>query len=254
MNITERHQSILQLLQDQGRVDILELSELLQVTAVTIRKDLKLLEERNLLFRTKGGGSIDNPYASEKPINEKEFINAEQKKKIARAALDLTTETDSIIIGSGTTVYELARSLFPLKHIIVITPALKVALELYNRPNVEVLQLAGLIHRSSASAAGSFAELVLEQISCDVLFLGADGIDLDFGISITNINEASLNQKMINIAQKVVIMADSSKFGRRGLGRICNLDFVQVIITDAGVPVETVKLLEDRGIKVIVGE
>ena len=254
MNITERHQSILQLLQEKGRVDIQELSDLLQVSGVTIRKDLKMLEERNLLFRTKGGGSINNPYASEKPINEKEFINAEQKKKIARAALPLTTETDSIIIGSGTTVYELARCLYPSKHLIVITPALKVALELYNRPHVEVLQIGGLIHQSSASATGSFAELLLENISCDVLFLGADGIDPDFGLSITNLNEASLIQKLIQIAQKVVIMADSSKFGRRGLGRICGLDLVQYIITDSGVPDETVKLLEEKGIKLIVAD
>ena len=254
MTITERHQAIIKQLQEKGRVDIQELSENLQVTGVTIRKDLKLLEERNLLFRTKGGGSLQNPYASERPINEKEFINVDQKRKIAKAALPLTMQTDSIIIGSGTTVYELSRCLSPSKHLIVITPALKVALELHNRPNVEVLQLGGLIHQSSASAAGTFAELTLEHISCDVLFLGADGIDPDFGISITNLNEASLNQKMINVARKVVIMADSTKFGRRGLGRVCNLDAVQSIITDSGAPAETVKTLEERGIKVIVAD
>ena len=254
MNITERHQSILQQLQEKGRVDIQELSDLLQVSGVTIRKDLKLLEERNLLFRTKGGGSANNPYAVEKPINEKEFINAEQKKKIARAALALTAQTDSIIIGSGTTVYELSRCLFPSKHLIVITPALKVALELHNRPHVEILQLGGLIHQSSASAAGSFAELILEHISCDILFLGTDGIDLDFGLSITNLNEAGMIQKMIHIAQKVVIMADSSKFGRRGLGRICSLDNIQYIITDNGVPAETAKLLKEKGIKIIIAD
>ncbi len=254
MNITGRHQAILQLLQQKGHVDILELSEQLDVSGVTIRKDLKHLEEKNLIFRTRGGGSINNPYASEKPINEKEFINVDQKKKIAKAALHLTLQTDSIMIGSGTTVYELSRCLYPSKHLIVITPALKVALELYNRPNIEVLQLGGLIHYSSASAAGSFAELILEHISCDILFLGADGIDLDFGLSITNITEASLNQKMINLAQKVVILADSSKFGRRGLGKICGLDQIQYIITDNGADEETVKLLEDKGIKVIISE
>lgn len=253
-SITERHQLILQKLRQRGRVDIQELSDLLRVSGVTIRKDLKLLEERKLLFRTKGGGSMDNPYTIEKPINEKEFINVEQKRKIAKAALPLTGETDSIIIGSGTTVFELSRCLYPSKHLIVITPALKVALELYNRPNVEVLQLGGLIHKSSASAAGSFSELILQHISCDILFLGADGIDPDFGLSITNLNESGLNQKMINIAQKVVIMADSTKFGRRGLSRICSLEQVQYIITDAGVPDAVVRLLEERGIKVIIAE
>lgn len=252
VSITHRHQLILQKLKEKGAVEIQELSDALQVSSVTIRKDLKLLEERNLLFRTKGGGSIDNPYTVEKPINEKEFINVEQKKKIAKAAVTLIGETDSIMIGSGTTVFELSRCVNPSKHIIVITPALKVALELYNKPNVEVLQLGGLIHKSSASAAGFFSELILQHISCDILFLGADGIDLDFGISITNLNEAGLNQKMITVAQKVVIMADSTKFGKRGLGRICSLDQIQYIITDGGLPTNTAKLLEERGIKVII--
>jgi DeoR family transcriptional regulator of aga operon len=252
MTITDRHQFILQKLQEKGRVDILELSDLMQVSGVTVRKDLKLLEDRNLLYRTKGGGSIENPYANERPINEKEFINVEQKRKIAKSALSFTLRTDSIIIGSGTTVFELSRCLYPPKHLIVITPALKVALELHNRPHVEVLQLGGLIHSSSASAAGSYAEKILEDISCDILFLGVDGIDAEFGLSITNITEATLNQKMIRLCQKVIIMADSSKFGRRGLGRICSLDQIQYIITDAGVPEAEVKMLEERGVKVIV--
>lgn len=252
MTITDRHQFILQKLQEHGRVDILELSDLMQVSGVTIRKDLKILEERNLLYRTKGGGSIENPYANERPINEKEFINVDQKRKIARAALSFTSQTDSIIIGSGTTVFELSRCLYPSKHLIVITPALKVAMELHNRPNVEVLQLGGLIHSSSASAAGSLAERILDDISCDILFLGVDGIDAEFGLSITNITEATLNQKMIRLSQKVIILADSSKFGRRGLGRICTIDQIQYIITDDGVQDEDVKLLEERGIKVIV--
>jgi DeoR family transcriptional regulator of aga operon len=252
MTITERHQLILQKLQETGRVDIVELSDEIQVSGVTIRKDLKILEDRNLLFRTRGGGSLSNPYAIEKPINEKEFINVEQKKKIAKAALSLTEKTDSIMLGSGTTVFELSRALYPSKRLFVITPALKVALELYDRPNVEVLQLGGVIHQSSASTAGAFAELILQYISCDLLFLGADGIDPEFGISITNINESNLNRKFIDIAQKVVILADSTKFGKRGVGKICNLDQVRYIITDNDVPPTMVRLLEERGIQMII--
>jgi DeoR family transcriptional regulator, aga operon transcriptional repressor len=252
MTITERHQYIIQKLQEDGRVDIIELSDEMQVSGVTIRKDLKQLEERNLLFRTRGGGSITNPYAFEKPIDEKQFINAEQKKKIGKAALNMVEKTDSLILGSGTTIFELARVLYPQKRLFVITPALKIALELYNRPNVEVLQIGGVIHQSSASSAGPFAELILAHISCDLLFLGADGIDLDFGISITNINESSLNNKLINIAQKVVILADSTKFGKRGVGKICNLDQIHYIITDSDVPDTTVKLFEERGIQIII--
>lgn len=254
MTITDRHQFILQKLHENGKVDIQELSDAIQVSGVTIRKDLKLLEERNLLFRTRGGGSIVNPYATEKPINEKEFIKVEEKKKIAKAALSIIGQTDSIIIGSGTTVFELARSLYPNRHLTVITPALKVALELYNRAHVEVLLLGGLVHHSSASAAGAIAERILDDLSCDILFLGVDGIDMEFGLSITNLTEASLNQKMFQLARRVVIMADSTKFGRRGLGRIGSLEQVDYIVTDTGVPANVVKELEERGVKVVIAE
>jgi DeoR family transcriptional regulator of aga operon len=120
----------------------------MEVSGVTIRKDLKLLEDKNLLFRTRGGGSINNPYAVDRPINEKEFINSDEKKKIARAAIELIGQTDSIMIGSGTTVFEMAGHAFPGTNITVITPALKVGLELSNIPNVEVLQLGGLIRQN----------------------------------------------------------------------------------------------------------
>lgn len=252
MTITDRHQLILKKLQENGRVDIQELSDLLQVSGVTIRKDLKVLEEKNLLFRTKGGGSTQNPYTIERPIDEKEFIRSEEKKKIAKAALSIIGENDSIIIGSGTTVFELARALYPAKRLTVITPALKVALELCNRPFVDVLQIGGLIHQSSSSAAGSFAERLLDEISCGVLFIGVDGIDLEFGLSITNLAEASLNTKMLALAQTKVILADSSKFNRRGIGRIGSLDQVDYVITDSSVSPETVQEVSDKGVKVII--
>ena len=253
-NITDRHQLILQKLKEDGLVKIQELSDLMEVSGVTIRKDLKLLEDKNLLFRTRGGGSITNPYTIERPINEKELIKAEEKQKIAKAALDLIGQNDSIIIGSGTTVFQLAHFLHPNKQLTVITPAVKVTMELCNRPNVEVLQLGGLIRQNSSSVAGAYAENILENISCGILFLGVDGIDLDFGFSITNLTETSLNQKMIDSAQVIAVLADSSKFGRRGLGRVCSLEQVQYIITDNGVQPNTVEQLEERGIKVIIAK
>lgn len=254
MNITDRHQLILQRLQEEGRVNIQELCDQLQVSGVTIRKDLKILEEKNLLFRTRGGGSINNPYIIERPINEKALVNAGEKQRIAKAALKLIHGTDSIIIGSGTTVFELARCLHPTKHLTVITPAVKVTLELCNRPNVEVLQLGGLIRKNSSSVAGSYAEHILDEMATGILFLGADGIDLDFGVSITNLTEATLNQKMMDSAQITVVMADSTKFGRRGLGKVCNLDQIEYIVTDDQVSSKTVQSLEERGIKVIIAE
>ncbi|GEP96415.1 DeoR/GlpR family DNA-binding transcription regulator [Chitinophaga cymbidii] len=252
--ITQRHEFILKKLKQKGKVSIPELVKDMRVSGVTVRKDLKLLEEKNLLFRIRGGVSITSPYTVERPINQKERIRSEEKKKIARAALRLIGQNDSVIIGSGTTVFELARCLSPQKRITVITPALKVSLELCNRANVEILQLGGLIHRNSSSSSGDLTEMVLDGLSCGLLFLGADGIDAKHGLSITNMSEASLNRKMMSVSQTVAVLADSSKFGRRGVGRICHLGEVDYIITDAGVDPGMVKEIEQSGVQVIIAD
>lgn len=255
ISISERHQIILKKLHQEGKVNIQDLSAEMDVSSVTIRKDLKLLEEMNLLYRTRGGGSINNPYTIERSINEKAFINSEEKQRIAKAAINLINDQhDSIIIGSGTTVFELARQLNPTRHLTVITPAAKVTLELSNRAHIEVLQLGGLIRPNSSSVAGSIAESILEQISCSIVFLGVDGIDLEFGLSITNLSESSLNQKMIESAQKVIVLADYTKFNRRGLGRICGFDQVDYLVTDDKAPQKDIKSIEEKGIKVIVAK
>jgi DeoR family transcriptional regulator of aga operon len=117
---------------------------------------------------------------------------------------------------------------------------------------VEVLQLGGLIRPNSSSVMGDYAMNMLNDISCGVFFLGVDGIDLDFGISISNLTEAALNQKMIDTAQTVVVLADSTKFDRRGLGRICSLEQVHYIITDRNVSATTVKAIKERDIQMIL--
>jgi len=251
--ITERHEHILNEINKKGKVNIDDLAREMKVSGVTIRKDLKILEEKNLLFRTKGGASLNNPYAVDRPINEKEFINIEEKKKIAKAALSLIKNADSIMIGSGTTAFALASALHPQHKVTVITPALKVGLELSNRTNVEVLQLGGLIRPNSSSVAGGYALQILEDISCELLFLGVDGIDIDHGATISNLTEATLNRKMIDAAQTLILLADSTKFNRRGVAKICGIEQISYIVTDDKITPELVNQFEERGIKVIIG-
>ena len=250
LSITSRHQSILNKLQEEGYVNVHDLCKALDVSAVTIRKDLKLLEEKGLLFRSHGGASLSNPYINEKPVNEKEHIREEEKRRIGKAAAQLITTDDTFIVASGTTVLALARYIKPAGRLTAITASLNVALELNRHLEIDVLQLGGALRKSSFSVAGSFSESMLENFSCSKLFLGIDGIDLDFGLSTTNILEAQLNKKMIAAAQKTIVLADSSKFGRRGFGKICDLDEVDQIITDKEAPEHDVKALEETGIEV----
>jgi DeoR family transcriptional regulator of aga operon len=251
-SITERHQVILKKLGETGHVNVQELSMQMQVSDVTIRKDLKLLEDKNLLFRTHGGASKTNPYTNDKPVAEKERLNAEEKRTIAKAGAAMIGHNDSIIIGSGTSMLALARAIHPEGHLTVITSALNVALELSHHSNVEVLQLGGQLRQNSSSVMGPYAEQILADVSCSILFLGVDGIDLEMGLTTTSLMEARLNQKMIDAAQITVVLADSSKFGKRGLGKICALDQIQYIITDQGISKEQLKLLEEKGITVTI--
>lgn len=252
LSIANRHQAILDKLQEAGYVNVLDLGKNLDVSAVTIRKDLKLLEEKGLLFRSHGGASLHNPYINEKPVNEKEHIRADEKIRIGRKAAQLVKRDDAIIIASGTTVLALARHIRPQGHLTAITASLSVALELNKHDEIEVLQLGGVLRKSSFSIAGNFGEAMLENFSCSKLFLGTDGIDLEFGLTTTNLMEAHLNQSMIKASQKTIVLADSSKFGRRGFGKICSLEDCDQIITDKEAPPHYVKALEEKGIEVVL--
>lgn len=252
ISIAERHQQIINKLQNEGKVNVANLCADLDVSSVTIRKDLKLLEDKGLLFRTHGGATLNNPYTIDRPVNEKEKIQFDEKLEIGAAAAALVQPNDSILIASGTSVLALAKCIKPKDSLTVTTSALNVALELLRHPEVEVLQLGGMLRKSSSSVTGPYAESILSDFSFSKLFLGVDGIDLEFGLTTTNVMEAHLNRRMIQVAQKTIVLADSTKFGKRGFGRICGFEDIDQIITDKGISEYFVQELEGMGIKVTI--
>lgn len=252
MNTVERHQQIIDKIHQEGQVKSQVLCSELDVSSVTIRKDLKLLEEKGVLYRMHGGATLSNPYATDRHVNEKEKLHSHEKTAIGRAAAALVTANDSILIASGTTVLTLAKNIRPLGNLTVITSAVNVAIELNQHNEVEVIQLAGILRKRSSSVTGIYAEENLKDFSCSKLFLGVDGVDLDFGLTTADVTEARLNREMIKVSQKTIVLADSSKFGKRGFGRICGFDSVDEIITDQGISNFTCRELEEHGIKVTI--
>lgn len=252
MTLTQRHQLIIDRLKKEGSVKVVDLCTELNVSSVTIRKDLKLLEDKDLLFRTHGGGTLSNPYTVDRSVNEKEKIKSGEKSDIGAAAASLIQPNDCILIASGTTVLSLAKNLRPKGNLTVITAALNVAIELINHPEIEVIQLGGMLRKSSSSVTGAYAENILSDFSCSKLFLGVDGIDVEFGLTTTNMMEAQLNRKMISAAQKTIVLADSSKFGKRGFGKICGLEDIEQIITDSGISEHMAETLTAMGIEVTI--
>ena len=241
----------MELLREFGKVDVADLSSKLKVSAVTIRKDLDLLEEKKLLYRTHGGAILADPYIATRKVSEKEKLRPEVKRRIGLKAVELLSPQDALIIASGTTVQAFARCIENMK-LTVITSAMNVAMELLDKPDIEIIQLGGIIRHSSASAVSEYAIRMLDNFSCSKLFLGVDGIDPEYGLSTTHIQEACLNQAMIAAATKTIVLADSSKFGRRGFSKICNMSDIDWVITDSGISPKMLEAIEERGVKVTI--
>lgn len=252
LNIIDRHKLILKKLESNGFVTVNGLSDDFNVSLVTIRKDLKLLEEKKLLFRSHGKAVPVNPYIAESTVKIKEKIHIEEKNKIAIAAAQTLEPNDSIIIASGTSVIEFARHIKPIEGLTVLTASLNTAIILTKIKGIDIMQLGGTVRSSSASVIGPIGEKMLAEFTFTKLFLGVDGIDLDYGLTTTNLMEASLNKEMIKASQKLIVLADSSKFNKKGFGRICGLNEVDQIITDSGIDEKTKNRLLELGVELTI--
>ena len=251
MTLSERHKAILESLRNSGSVDVGVLSQQLKVSAVTIRKDLDMLEEKKLLYRTHGGAILADPYIATRKVSEKEKLHPELKRRIGQRAIELLSPQDALIIASGTTVQAFARCI-PNMKMTVITSAMNVVMELRDKPDIEIIQLGGIIRHSSASVVSEYAIRMLDNFACNKLFLGVDGIDPEYGLSTTHLQEASLNRMMIHSATKTIVLADSSKFGRRGFSKICDMSDIDHVITDSGTPAKMLDAMAEQGVKVTV--
>ncbi|MCF8378697.1 MAG: DeoR/GlpR family DNA-binding transcription regulator [Bacteroidales bacterium] len=245
-----RHNRILEILKEKKRVKVQDLSTELETSMVTIRKDLKILEGKRLLYRNHGGASLDSPYVNDRSVSEKEFINASEKAAIGLQASKLIHDDQYIILASGTTVLAMTEFINPLKKLTVVTSALNVALKLTHRDNIEVLQLGGYIRQNSVSVIGHYSENILKETVCSKLFLGVDGLDLEYGLTTSNGLEAHLNQQMIQSSKEVIVLADSTKFGKKSFGRICGIEQVDRIITDSKIDPDIVMKIKSLGITI----
>ncbi len=248
----ERHKHILECLKEQGYVTVSDLSDQLDVSEVTIRRDLRLLEDRNLLYRTHGGANPTNHLVYDRPVQEKAKQHMVEKQRIGQAAAGLVDDNDFLIFASGTTVHAVSRNLRNKRNVTVVTSAMNVAMELLSLPEVEIIMLGGVVRHTSTSVVGPHAEIMMVEHACRKLFLGVDGFDIAHGLTTTNPYEAHLNQIMIAAAQQAIVVTDSSKFGLRGFSRICGVDKIDKLITDSGAPEAMLRQIEEAGVGVTV--
>ena len=247
-----RQRHIIEVLKVHGHASVTKLSAELSVSEVTIRKDLQVLDDRNLLVRTHGGAVLMDHYLYDLPFDEKSRVRVEEKKRIGQRAAELVQDGSTLVLNAGSTTVQVARHMRGKKGLTIATNAVYVAVELLSNLDVEVLALGGLLHPATAATVGPEAENMLKKHAFDYLFLAGDGIDPEHGITTTNVLEAHLSQAMIQAARTKVAVMDSTKFGRKGLTQVCQAQDLDIVITDGGVDRDMRRKLEAVGLKFLI--
>ena len=254
MTLSERHKYILDQLEKKGFVRVNDISEQLGVSGATIRKDLRILESQHLLYRNHGSASLMTPKVVDLPVQEKSKINSEQKLKIVRMADSLIEEDDSLILTSGSTIEALALNITPRGRMNVVTPSIRVGVYLSDKENIDVMMLGGRLVVKSLSVRDSYTQDGLKYVNCSKMFCSCDGLDVEAGVTTAFVEDARITNAMMDAASKVILLVDSSKIGKSGYGKICDLSRIDVLITDAGIPQSVKERIEEEGVQVIVAE
>ncbi|WP_027093921.1 DeoR/GlpR family DNA-binding transcription regulator [Cohnella thermotolerans] len=251
----ERKRKIAEYVQQKNRASVPELASLLQVSESTIRRDLRDLEEAKQLRRTHGGAvALQIADNVEPSFIEKEDRYRRQKERIARAALGLVEENDTIFLDSGTTTYELAKLLKSFGRLTVVTNSTMVLEELRNLPQIELLMTGGTLRHQTQAMVGPIADRTIASIHVDKLFLATNGIDPAGGLTTPNLIEAATKRCMIQAAEKVILLCDHSKFGKVAFAKFADLTEIHHCVIDEGLPADAAAELESEGIQVTLAK
>ncbi|MBI2941806.1 MAG: DeoR/GlpR transcriptional regulator [Chloroflexi bacterium] len=248
----ERRARIVDLARRQGAVRIDELSDLFQVSHVTLRNDLDVLARQGLLVRDRGGAIPNTQATLTVAFDRRAALNLEEKSRIGRAAASLVTAGDTIIMDAGTTLAEMARSLDGVSPLTVVTNALNVASQVGMLDRVHVILVGGSLNRDTISTIGPNAERNLGDLMVQKAFVGITGIEVEAGLTDTSLEVAQVKRAMMQAARQVILLADSSKWGHVDFARVAPLRAVQTLVTDSGLPSEARADVERLGIELIL--
>jgi DeoR/GlpR family transcriptional regulator of sugar metabolism len=243
----QRRQQVLRAVRG-GTTQVAELAAAFGVSEMTVRRDLRDLESDGKLRRVHGGAMS---VAAEPSFAEIEVERPDVKDAIGAGAAALVEDGQTILLDIGTTTLALARHLRG-RTLTVITSNLAAYEELLHDAAVELVLLGGIVRRNYRSLVGVLAEDALRQLRADVAFLGASGIDAELGILDTTMIEVPIKRAMMNAAERCVLLADSAKFGMRGVVRVCGPERLDTLVTDAGIAPRARTAFERAGVRVVV--
>ena len=245
-----RQSKIRFLVEENGQAAVTELIELLEVSEATIRRDLEELSQRGWVRRTHGGAVKVEKALKEQPIFQRKSEAIEAKQRIGKLASEYVKAGETIFLGSGTTVHEVARNFHDIQNLTVITNALNVVNELAECDNVELIVIGGMFRQSEVSMVGHIAENAIREFHADRAFMGMRAIDSQHGFTNDYLPEAMTDRAILEIAPQSIIVADSKKLGRVSTVFLAPITSAHIIVTDTSAPPEIVEELRENGLEV----
>lgn len=251
-----RRRDVLNLLNEKSSVSVFELSELLKLSEVSVRKLLVSMEQDGQLKRTWGGAVSIYGSLCEFSNDEKMPKHLLEKQAIARAAYAVINDGDAIFLDSGTTSIQLARFIVsgPKRNIMVATNATNISMELAKAEDIQSIIIGGEFRHKIYSCVGYLTQLCLDHLNFDKGFITGNHFSLDHGFTTPNLQEADIKNRVLTASKERFVLMDYSKYGDDSLALIAPLRDVDTIITDWHIPLETVKQFNDRGVKIIIGQ
>lgn len=247
----ERHDRILEQVQAHGRVEVTALAEQLDVTTETIRRDLVKLVRQGLVRRVHGGAIHVERLAYEPNVTVRGERFADEKERIAKAALAFLPEGGSILVDGGTTTLSLVQRLPTDRSLTVVTNSIPAAGILAAMTNVEFFLLGGRVRPTTSAVVGSWASDALADLAIDVAFMGTNGLTAEHGLTTPNQDEAVTKAAMVQASRRVIVLADRSKVGAVQFCKFADLEAIDTIITDEGLDDETAEGLMAHGPDVV---
>lgn len=253
MYAEERHQAIAELVASRGRVAVTELATHFDVTTETVRRDLSQLERLRLLRRVHGGAvSMRSLTMLEAQLEDRDQVNASEKERIARAAVDLLPEGGcTLLLDAGSTTARLAALLPTSDPWTVITHAVPIAAQLAPLAHVELHLLPGRVRTATQAAVGHSTVAAIGELRADLAFVGTNGISVQHGLSTPDPEEAATKRALVESAQRVITLADASKVGQERTVRFAALEDIDVLVTDDSVDAADVAAFEAVGLDVV---
>ncbi len=249
---THRREKILELIREDGHAKVFQLSKIFKVTEVTIRQDLEKLEKDGFIERDHGGAYLKNMGVNVKNITLQNQENLAEKAAIAKKALELINEGDTIILDSGSTTTEIARLITGFKNLTVITNSLNIAFILGADPGINLIVTGGEFKAPTLSLTGQKAADFFNDLHVDKLFLATAGITLKSGLTYPSISDICVKRAMIESANMVYLVADSSKIGKSSFASLGALSLIDYLITDAKINQTETDMLKKNDIKMII--